>query len=552
MASGQGALGESPELLVPAFEAGVDYVVCDSLAESTTQHAGPRPPARRGAGLRARPRRSARRSRCRTSSSGATRADHQRRRRQPGRRPPARRRHRSERRVPRSADRAGRAPRRERPRDAAGPRGLPRRGGRRRALADGADVVITGRVADAALFLAPLVHEHGWAWDDWDRLAAGVVVGHLLECSDQVDRRQLLGRLVEHGRPARVGLPIAEVDADGSAVITKPAGTGGRVTFDTVREQLLYEVHDPAAYLTPDVVADFTTVAPRGRSATTASASRALADDPVRTTLQGAGVRTPPAGPARRAHLLVARRRGEGPPRPAIVREPRPRSGSRRCTSGARSTSASTASAGPTVDVDRRHRAARGHGSPGVAHRRRRDSAARCCDSSGCSRCPGRPGCRASAGRRQGPIRSASWSDSRRSSSTRDIDRRATSTSRRCEWPLPAPRPVRRALRRQGRHQRHLAVRRRPRRPTTRSSPRSPPNGSRAHFGALVAGRVERYLAPNVLALKFVLHDALGGGVTHEPAQRHPGQDPRLVAAAHVGRSSRRHRPLPKELDAAR
>lgn len=128
------------------------------------------------------------------------------------------------------------------------------------ALEQGADVVVTGRVADASLFVAPLVHEHGWAWDDWDRLAAGVTVGHLLECSGQVTGGNYSGTWWENPDPTRIGFPIAEVDADGTAVVTKPKGTGGMVTFDTVREQLLYEVHDPARYLNPDVVADFTSL----------------------------------------------------------------------------------------------------------------------------------------------------------------------------------------------------------------------------------------------------------------------------------------------------
>ena len=128
------------------------------------------------------------------------------------------------------------------------------------ALDQGAHVVITGRVADASLFVAPLVHEFGWSWDDWDRLAAGVVVGHLLECSGQVTGGNYSGAWWENPDPLRVGFPIAEVEADGSAVITKPAVSGGMVTFDTVREQLLYEVHDPARYLNPDVVADFTSL----------------------------------------------------------------------------------------------------------------------------------------------------------------------------------------------------------------------------------------------------------------------------------------------------
>lgn len=128
------------------------------------------------------------------------------------------------------------------------------------ALDAGADVVVTGRVADAALFLAPLVHTYGWAWDDWARLAAGTVVGHLLECSGQVTGGNYSGAWWDNPDPLHPGFPIAEVVADGSAVITKPPATGGMVTFDTVREQLLYEVHDPSRYLSPDVVADFTSV----------------------------------------------------------------------------------------------------------------------------------------------------------------------------------------------------------------------------------------------------------------------------------------------------
>jgi hypothetical protein len=128
------------------------------------------------------------------------------------------------------------------------------------ALAQGADIVITGRVADASLFVAPLVHEFGWSWDDWDRLAAGVAIGHLMECSGQVAGGNYSGAWWENPNPFRVAFPIAECEADGSAVITKPPVTGGMVTFDTVREQLLYEVHDPRRYLNPDVVADFTSL----------------------------------------------------------------------------------------------------------------------------------------------------------------------------------------------------------------------------------------------------------------------------------------------------
>jgi len=128
------------------------------------------------------------------------------------------------------------------------------------ALEQGADLVITGRVADAALFLAPLVHEHGWAWDDWDKLASGMLVGHLLECSGQVTGGNHAGRWWEVPEPWRFGFPLADVAADGSATIFKPEVSGGRVDYDTVRQQLLYEVHDPSAYLTPDVVVDMTTL----------------------------------------------------------------------------------------------------------------------------------------------------------------------------------------------------------------------------------------------------------------------------------------------------
>ncbi|MGH7722791.1 MAG: acyclic terpene utilization AtuA family protein [Candidatus Dormibacteria bacterium] len=128
------------------------------------------------------------------------------------------------------------------------------------ALARGADVVVTGRVADASLFVAPMVHELGWRWDDWDRLAAGVVLGHLMECSGQATGGNFSGDWWNIPDLDTVGYPVCEVGEDGSALLTKPAQTGGRVSPDTVAEQLLYEVLDPGRYLNPDVVADFTTV----------------------------------------------------------------------------------------------------------------------------------------------------------------------------------------------------------------------------------------------------------------------------------------------------
>ena len=129
------------------------------------------------------------------------------------------------------------------------------------ALAGGADVVITGRVSDPALFLAPLMHEFRWAWDDWDRLGKGTLVGHLLECAGQVTGGYFADPGYKHVPDlARLGFPLAEVGEDGAATISKLAGTGGTVSPETCKEQLLYELHDPARYYQPDVVADFSNV----------------------------------------------------------------------------------------------------------------------------------------------------------------------------------------------------------------------------------------------------------------------------------------------------
>ena len=130
-----------------------------------------------------------------------------------------------------------------------------------RALSGGADVVITGRASDPALFLAPMIHAFGWAMDDWNLLGQGTVAGHLLECAGQVTG----GYFADPGYKdvaglARLGFPIGEVGEDGSLVITKVAGSGGEVSARTCKEQLLYEVHDPMRYIQPDVVADFSQV----------------------------------------------------------------------------------------------------------------------------------------------------------------------------------------------------------------------------------------------------------------------------------------------------
>jgi hypothetical protein len=126
------------------------------------------------------------------------------------------------------------------------------------ALAADARIVITGRVSDASLTVGPAVHEYGWKWDNWNTLAGASVSGHLIECGAQVT-----GGLFRHWQAlnlADVGYPIAEVEADGSCVITKPQDTGGTVDRHTVSEQLVYEIGDPRHYLTPDVDVDFTTV----------------------------------------------------------------------------------------------------------------------------------------------------------------------------------------------------------------------------------------------------------------------------------------------------
>lgn len=128
-----------------------------------------------------------------------------------------------------------------------------------RALASDARIVITGRVADASLTVGPAVHEFGWNWDDWNRLAAASVAGHLIECGAQVTGGMFSGWT--GGLSLKnLGYPIAELSEDGRTVITKPPGTGGVVNVETVSEQLVYEIGDPAHYLTPDVDADFSHV----------------------------------------------------------------------------------------------------------------------------------------------------------------------------------------------------------------------------------------------------------------------------------------------------
>ena len=125
----------------------------------------------------------------------------------------------------------------------------------------GADVVLTGRVADPSLFLGALIHAFGWNTESWDLIGQGTAVGHLLECAGQLTG----GYFADPGYKDvpdldRLGFPLAEVCEDGSALLTKVEGSGGLITLQTCREQILYEVLNPSSYITPDVIADFTEV----------------------------------------------------------------------------------------------------------------------------------------------------------------------------------------------------------------------------------------------------------------------------------------------------
>ena len=128
------------------------------------------------------------------------------------------------------------------------------------ALRQGAQIVITGRATDTGLTLAPLIHEFGWASDDWNQLAAGTIAGHIIECGAQASGGNCQYEWRSIPDMANVGFPIVEAARDGTFVITKHEGTGGRVNIPSIKEQLVYEMGDPHEYITPDVVADFTTI----------------------------------------------------------------------------------------------------------------------------------------------------------------------------------------------------------------------------------------------------------------------------------------------------
>lgn len=128
------------------------------------------------------------------------------------------------------------------------------------ALATGADVVIAGRSTDTALALAPMIHRFGWGAEDWDKLAAGTIAGHIVECGAQCTGGNCQVDWQSIPEMANIGYPIIEAEPDGAFTITKHRGSGGRVTADVVKEQLLYELGDPKNYITPDCVADFTSI----------------------------------------------------------------------------------------------------------------------------------------------------------------------------------------------------------------------------------------------------------------------------------------------------
>jgi hypothetical protein len=136
------------------------------------------------------------------------------------------------------------------------------------ALDQGARIVVGGRLTDTGLTLAPLAHEFGWSFDDWDKIAAGTIAGHIIECGAQASGGNCQYDWQNIPDLANVGFPIVEAEPSGDFVVTKHNGTGGRVNVQSVKEQLLYEMGDPHAYITPDVVADFTSinVAPDGEN----------------------------------------------------------------------------------------------------------------------------------------------------------------------------------------------------------------------------------------------------------------------------------------------
>lgn len=135
------------------------------------------------------------------------------------------------------------------------------------ALDQGAQVIVTGRVTDTGISLAPMIHEFGWKWDDWDKLAAGVVGGHINECGAQASGGNFSAGWKDVPNMHRIGFPIVEAYPDGSLIVTRHESLGGLVSEQTIKEQLVYELGDPKEYITPDVVADFTSIKLRQEAA---------------------------------------------------------------------------------------------------------------------------------------------------------------------------------------------------------------------------------------------------------------------------------------------
>lgn len=128
------------------------------------------------------------------------------------------------------------------------------------ALGKGAQIIVGGRLTDTGLTLAPLMHEFGWEFDDWDRVSAGTIAGHIIECGGQSSGGNCQYEWRSIPDLANIGFPIVEASPNGEFVVTKHEGTGGRINVQSIKEQLLYEMGDPKAYITPDVVADFSTI----------------------------------------------------------------------------------------------------------------------------------------------------------------------------------------------------------------------------------------------------------------------------------------------------
>ncbi len=151
------------------------------------------------------------------------------------------------------------------------------------ALDKGAQIIVGGRLTDTGLTLAPLMHEFGWTFDDWDKVATGTIAGHIIECGGQCSGGNCQFDWEAIPDLANIGFPIVEAYPSGEFVITKHENTGGRINIQSIKEQLLYEMGDPKSYITPDVVADFTTIQSQRRRRK--SRSKFTASKAIRTQI---------------------------------------------------------------------------------------------------------------------------------------------------------------------------------------------------------------------------------------------------------------------------